>query len=112
MTQQTISIIDDMNLGKAITLCRKQRGLTQAELAARSGLSISYLSLLEQNKRTDPSLSKIQALAEALRVPSGILFFLAADQKELSGLDSELQQRLAHAALILLNGQEPAQTLL
>lgn len=101
-----------MNLGKAISLCRKQRALTQAELAARAGLSVSYMSLLEQNKRKDPSLSTIQKIAEALRVPSGILFFLAADQVELSGLEPDLQQRLAHAALNLLNVPEPTKTLL
>lgn len=101
-----------MNLGKAISLCRTQRGLTQAELAARAGLSVSYLSLLEQNKRKDPSLSMIQKLAEALRVPSGILFFLAADQTELSGLEPDLQQKLAYAALNLLNAPEPTKSLL
>lgn len=101
-----------MNLGKAISLCRKQRALTQAELAARAGLSVSYMSLLEQNKRKDPSLSTIQKIAEALRVPSGILFFLAADQVELSGLEPDLQQRLAHATLNLLNVSEPTKTLL
>ena len=51
-----------MNLGKAITLSRTRRGLTQAELAKRAGLSVSYLSLLEQNKRTDPTLSTITPL--------------------------------------------------
>lgn len=101
-----------MNLGKAISLCRKQRGLTQTELAGRADLSVSYLSLLEQNKRKDPTLSTIKKLAEALRIPSGILFFLAADQAELSGLEPELQQKLAFAALNLLNASEPTQTLL
>lgn len=101
-----------MNLGKAISLCRNQRGFTQVELAARAKISASYLSLLEQNKRKDPSLSTIQKLAEALRVPFGILFFLAADQVELSGLEPDLQQRLAHAALNLLNVSEPTKTLL
>jgi Predicted transcriptional regulators len=101
-----------MNLGKAISLCRTQRGLTQAKLAARAGLSVSYLSLLEQNKRKGPTLSTIQKLAEALRVPSGILFFLAADQAELAGLDPELQEKLAYSALNLLNAPEPSQTLL
>ena len=101
-----------MNLGKAISLCRAQRGLTQSELADRAGLSTSYLSLLEQNKRKDPTLSTIQKLAMALRVPSGILFFLAADKTELSGLEPELQEKLAYAALNLLNAPESSQTLL
>jgi len=96
-----------MNLGKAITLGRTQRGLTQAELAKLSRLSVSYLSLLEQNKRTDPSLSTIRSIAEALRIPAGVLFFLAADEKELSGLDVDLQQRLALSALNLLNEPIP-----
>lgn len=101
-----------MNLGKAISLCRTQRGLTQSALADRAGLSTSYLSLLEQNKRKDPTLSTIQKLAIALGVPSGILFFLAADKTELSGLEPELQEKLAYAALSLLNAPESSQTLL
>ena len=101
-----------MNLGKAISLCRTQRGLTQSALAARAGLSVSYLSLLEQNKRKDPTLSIFQKLETALRVPSGILFFLAADQAELSVLVPELQEKLAYAALNLLNAPESSPTLL
>lgn len=101
-----------LNLGRAISLCRKQRRLTQAELASRAELSVSYLSLLEQNKRRDPTLSTIQKLAEALGVPSGILFFLAADKAELSGLDSELAEKLAYSALSLLNDSPTEQTLL
>lgn len=93
-------------------MCRKQRGLTQAVLALRAGLSVSYLSLLEQNKRKDPTLSTIQKLAEALRVPSGILFFLAADRAELSGLDPELQEKLAYAALQIISAPESTETLL
>lgn len=101
-----------MNLGRAIALCRKQRGLKQAELADLAGLSVSYLSLLEQNKRTDPSLSTIQKIAEGLRVPSGILFFLAADSTELSGLSSEIQEKLSFAALQMLNEQSADATLI
>ena len=101
-----------MNLGRAIGLCRNQRGLTQDELAKRAGLSVSYVSLLEQNKRTDPSLSTIQKIAEALRIPSGILFFLAADSTELSGLPSELQEKLSFTALQMLNEQSPEATLI
>ena len=92
-----------MNLGRAITLCRKQKGMTQAELASQAGISISYLSLLEQNKRIDPTLSTLQKLAEAIGVPTGILFYLAADRAELDGLDADLAQRLSHTALLMLS---------
>lgn len=92
-----------MNLGRAIALCRKQRDLNQAELAKRAGMSVSYLSLLERNERKDPTLSTVKSLAEALQVPTGILFFLAAEDTELSGLSTELKEKLSFAALQLLN---------
>jgi transcriptional regulator with XRE-family HTH domain len=101
-----------LNLGRAISLCRAQRGLTLSELATRAALSVSYLSLLEQNKRRDPTLSTVQKIAEALRIPTGILFFLAADKVELSGLDVELAEKLSHAALTILNESPLEQTLL
>lgn len=101
-----------MNLGRAITLCRKQRDLSQAELALRAGVSVSYVSLLEQNKRKDPTLSTIQKISEALNVPSGILFFLAADQIELAGLPAELQEKLSFAALRLLDERSTESTLI
>lgn len=101
-----------MNLGRAIALCRKQRDMNQAQLAERAGVSVSYISLLEQNKRKDPTLSTIQKVSEALSVPSSILFFLAADQTELAGLSAELQEKLSYAALMFINEQPSEPTLL
>lgn len=101
-----------MNLGRAIALCRKQREMNQAELAERAGVSVSYISLLEKNKRKDPTLSTIQNVSEALGVPSSILFFLAADQTELAGLSPELQEKLSFAALMFINAQSSEPTLL
>jgi transcriptional regulator with XRE-family HTH domain len=99
-----------MNLGRAIALCRKQRNLNQAALAKRAGMSVSYLSLLERNERKDPTLSTVQRLAEALHVPTGILFFLAAEDTELAGLSSEVKEKLSVAALSLLH--EPVEATL
>ena len=93
-----------MNLGRAIKLCRSQREMTQSELATISGLSVSYLSLLEKNKR-DPALSTVQKIADGLRVPSSILFFLAADGSELTGLSKELAQNMALSALTMIHEQ-------
>jgi transcriptional regulator with XRE-family HTH domain len=99
-----------MNLGRAIALCRQQRNLKQVELAKRAGISSTYLSLLERNERKDPSMSIIQSIAEALQVPTGILFFLASEDTELAGLSSELREKLSFAALKILN--EPVQATL
>jgi transcriptional regulator with XRE-family HTH domain len=46
---------------------RDDAGLTQAELAAKIGVSRGYLARLEMG-RHDPPLSRLQALAKALKV--------------------------------------------
>ena len=100
-----------MNLGNAIKMCRARRGLTQVELATSAGLSVSYLSLLEKNKR-DATVQTVKELSAALRIPLGILFFLAADKNELVGIDQDLAAKLSHTALLFLNDNDTAQTLL
>jgi len=90
-----------MNLGRAIKLCRVQRDLTQQALAERADLSKSYLSLIERGKR-DPTFSTIESLATALNIPMSILVFLAADRKELEGINMDLAQKLSHTALKMI----------
>jgi transcriptional regulator with XRE-family HTH domain len=97
-----------MNIGNAIQLARTKRKLSQAELAKRADISVSYLSLLERSKR-DPPLSTLRQVASALRMPIEILFFLGAESGELTGLNRELAGQLAYAALELLNEPDPAQ---
>ena len=91
-----------MNLGRTIRMCRTQRGLSQAELAERAECSVSYLSVLENDKR-DPTLSTLTKISDALSVPIGLLFFLASEKDELQGIDKELAGELARTALELLN---------
>lgn len=90
-----------MNLGRAVKLCRHQKGLTQAELAAVAGVSVSFISMLEKGKR-DASISSVQEIARGLGVPISILVFLAAGEGELSGISPELIDKLSTAALGLV----------
>ena len=90
-----------MNIGRAIRLCRSQRRLTQSELSARSGLSVSFLSMIEKGQR-DPALSSLEATAKGLEVPLNILMFLAAEKDELVGMSDELKEKLSKATLELL----------
>jgi transcriptional regulator with XRE-family HTH domain len=46
---------------------RTRRGWTQAELAAKAGISRGYLARLE-TARQDPTLTTLERLARALRV--------------------------------------------
>jgi transcriptional regulator with XRE-family HTH domain len=98
-----------MNLGHAIQLARSKRKLSQAALAKRAGISVSYLSLLERDRR-DPPLSTIQRIAAALVMPVEILFFLGAEEGELGQLNRDLAGQLAITALELLNEPLPDQT--
>lgn len=83
-------------------MCRTRRGVSQADLALRANCSISYLSMLENNRR-NPTLSTLTNIAQALHVPIGILFFLASERDELVGMDKELAGELARTALELLS---------
>lgn len=91
-----------MHIGNAIKTIRTRRGLKQSQLAEKADISISYLSLLEREKR-DPNFSTVEKIATALDVPISILVFLAADNKELSGLSPELQEKLSYTALRLID---------
>lgn len=97
-----------MNIGQAIQLARSKRRLSQAALAKRAGISVSYLSLLERGRR-DPPLSTLRKIAAALAMPLEILFFLGAEGGELGHINRELAGQLAITALELLNGPVPEQ---
>ncbi len=58
----------EVAIGRELRAFRHQSGLTIAELAARTGLSIGMLSKIE-NGNTSPSLSTLQTLAHAMSVP-------------------------------------------
>lgn len=58
--------------GAAIQMRRKERGLSQAELAAKAALSPSFVSRIERGV-SPPALDTICALADALRVKPSVL---------------------------------------
>lgn len=91
-----------MDVGRAIRSCRIRRGVSQAEVAQRARCSVSYLSMLENNKR-DPTLSTLTRIANALDVPIGLLFVLASEPEDLFPVDAELDGVLAKLALVSLN---------
>jgi transcriptional regulator with XRE-family HTH domain len=54
-------------MAKRLKTLRRRRGLTQEALAAKAGLSRTYLARLE-TARQDPTLSTLVKLAKALGV--------------------------------------------
>lgn len=61
-----------MNLKNNIRQFRLLSGLTQEELAEKVGISVNYLSLLE-NKRREPSIDLLKSFSKELGVPVSIL---------------------------------------
>lgn len=90
-----------MDIGRAIKLCRSQKGWTLRELSKRTGIAGSHLSMIERNQR-DASMTAMQAIAAAFGMPLNVLIFLAADPKDLKGISDELKDKLSRAALELL----------
>lgn len=60
-------------LARRIRSLRERRGLTQEDFAQRSGISVSFASLLERGERS-PSYETLVQVAAALEVPVGELF--------------------------------------
>ncbi len=75
--------------------------MSQRDLAASSNVSLSYLSMIENNKR-EPGLATLQQIADGLQVPLTLLVFFAADADELKELDDSVREKLSAAVLALM----------
>jgi transcriptional regulator with XRE-family HTH domain len=63
----------ERRLGAVVRRLRRQRDLTQDQLARRAGLDQGHVSQIESGKRANPSALVIKKLARALGVPVGEL---------------------------------------
>lgn len=59
-----------MSLGEYIREKRKEKDMSQRDLAAASGISNAEISRIESGKRKEPSSSFLKELAKALNVPA------------------------------------------
>ncbi|OCZ50845.1 helix-turn-helix transcriptional regulator [Dehalobacter sp. TeCB1] len=73
-TEEEIQFIK--NIGFKIQFLRKQRGLSQNQLAEKSGLSYTTISHLESTAVYGVSIISLYRIAQALSVdPSQLLYF-------------------------------------
>ncbi|MEQ8353977.1 MAG: XRE family transcriptional regulator [Kiloniellaceae bacterium] len=80
MTKRVIlesQVVPDARLGSDLRGLRKTRGLTLAELAARVGRSVGYLSQVERGL-SEISINDLRAIAKVLRAP--LSWFLVNDE--------------------------------
>lgn len=71
----------EMAIGRAVRGFRRQQGMTVAEVAAATGLSIGMLSKIE-NGVTSPSLTTLQMLSHALSTPITSFFRSFEEQRQ------------------------------
>jgi transcriptional regulator with XRE-family HTH domain/tetratricopeptide (TPR) repeat protein len=76
--------------GSRLSACRRSSGLSQAELAERSGLSIRAISNLERGRTRRPHPDSVHRLADALGLPvQSRAEFVAAAGRRLGGVSAE-----------------------
>ena len=61
------------SFGELIRTARKNRNLTQEELADKAGLHFTYIGQIERGRR-NPSLINIYKIQKALRIPISDIF--------------------------------------
>jgi transcriptional regulator with XRE-family HTH domain len=86
--------ISSQQLGREIRAIRERIGMTQGELARRSGASVPFISLFENGER-GISLDQLNGLSLGLGVSPELLTLLASDDDP--GLDdaiTELRSRV------------------
>jgi transcriptional regulator with XRE-family HTH domain len=71
----------ELAIGREVRAYRLARRITVTQLAAQTGLSIGMLSKIE-NGQTSPSLTTLQALADALNVPLTAFFRRYEENRE------------------------------
>ncbi len=57
-------------LGEVVRELREARGLTQAQLAERAQVALSYVTVIEAGHEANPSRQILQRMARALGVPA------------------------------------------
>jgi transcriptional regulator with XRE-family HTH domain len=95
----------DARLGRAIRAARRERGMTLAHVAARSGLSQPFLSQLELG-RTRPSMRSLFRIATALGTTQQALLGTAAGPppgQAVRGGDASLVDMETGGARLLLH---------
>jgi transcriptional regulator with XRE-family HTH domain len=57
------------SLGEIVQELREARGMTQAQLAERAQIALSFVTTIEAGHQANPSRQILQRLARALSVP-------------------------------------------
>lgn len=74
-------------IGKRVKQLRLERGMSLTELAEKAGVAKSYLSSIERDIQSNPSIHFLEKICAVLGVPPET--FLSEEQRTASELDAE-----------------------
>lgn len=83
-------------IGKRIQQLRKDKGLSLSELAERAGVAKSYLSSIEREIQSNPSVQFLEKVASVLQVPVDTFLYPNPEEVE-RNLDQEWVQLIKDA---------------
>ena len=90
-----------MNYSKAIRVARSLADLSQGELAGKSEIDRSYLSLIESGKRK-PTIKTLEKIAAALKIPFHLLVLLGSEGGDAKNVSKKQVANLSLALSKLL----------
>jgi len=86
--------MNDVVLGKTIHEIRELKEMTLLDVANKCGVSVPYLSLIENGKRR-LSLDRLEKISKALDIPLSIILFLAYEKEIIKDMNIELYTALS-----------------
>ena len=83
-----------MNIGKTISLLRKEKDFNQEEFSEICGLTQTSLSQIETGATSQPSKRNIENICKALEIPEYLLYLLSMEEKDVPEHKKELYKIL------------------
>jgi transcriptional regulator with XRE-family HTH domain len=91
-----------MDLGKSIKIIRKEGGFKQNEFCELVGITQSYLSSIENNKKK-PSIEVLEKITNALNIPLALLFWFTLTEDDITESKKESYRLIKPSIDGLLN---------
>ncbi len=70
-------------IGERVKKLREEKKMSMTELADKAGVAKSYLSSLERNLQTNPSIQFLEKISSVLNIPVDALLYDAPNKETL-----------------------------
>lgn len=90
-----------MDYGKALSVVRAAKGLTQKDLAVLINKTPSYISRIEKNERT-PTMDTIDMICDKLGIPITLFMLLGKKYEKMDKIDKRLLDEMGTELLQII----------